>query len=190
MFALSAILLSTMLANGWTARTIACSEEPFCRPEVVFTRGDVEQRLTFGQEGAYPASLDIIAISDANSIVILGVPGGSNAHFEIAVLDTSESRVHELLPQRITANVLDGIYSGTFGGRRGILVLRFLWEDEAHYAAHRYEATLYSWNGTHFVRTSVRRTTRKHDTPESAALELGYHCDMNFIARVVRARGY
>ncbi|HEX2836109.1 MAG TPA: hypothetical protein VHW00_24100 [Thermoanaerobaculia bacterium] len=190
---LAVVVAATLLSNGWRAETIACREEPYCATAVVLQRADALQRMGFGPaDPLAPASLDVFptALADV-SIAIAGFAGGSDAHFEIAVLDTSSpSRVRELTAKRIEATTQDALFVGTFGGRRGILVLHFLWEDEAHYAPHRYRATVYAWNGERFEQASARETARKHESAHAAARELGYVCERDFLQRAVAQHDY
>lgn len=190
---LAVVVAATLLSNGWRAQTIACNAEPFCPTEVVLQRAGAQQRIGFGAADVLaPASLDVFptAIADV-SIAIAGFAGGSDAHFEIAVLDTSSpSHVRELTTKRIDATTQDALFIGTFGGRRGILVVSFLWEDEAHYAPHRYRATVYAWNGERFEPASTRETTRKQESAHDAARELGYDCERDFLQRAVAQHDY
>lgn len=104
-------------------------------------------------------------------------PGGSDHTFETTLLGEAGRRLKVLTPEPLLTSIQGGVFVGDLGGARGrgVAVWVFLWEDEAHYAAHRYEVRLYTYDArrTSFRRAAVLRSKGKHRQGADALEELG-----------------
>jgi len=104
-------------------------------------------------------------------------PGGSDHTFETTLVGASGQSFRVLTPEPLLTSIQGGVFVGDLGGRYGvgIAVWNFLWEDsEAHYAAHRYEVKLYTFDARRslFRRAAVLRSKGKHKRGEDALAEL------------------
>ena len=104
-------------------------------------------------------------------------PGGSDHTFETTLVGEAGGRLKVLTREPLLTSIQGGVFVGDLGGRygRGVAVWVFLWEDEAHYAAHRYEVRLYAYDARRasFRRAAVLRSRRKHLRGVDALSELG-----------------
>lgn len=105
-------------------------------------------------------------------------PGGSDHTFETTIIGESGARLKVFTPQPFLTPIQGGVFIGQLGGRRGLgaAVWQFLWgDDEAHYAAHRYEVQLYRFNPRtrSFVKGPALRSRNKHESGQDALVELG-----------------
>jgi hypothetical protein len=122
----------------------------------------------------------VVETPEIGSLVIgaAGSPGGSDAFFETALIGEIDGRLKEILPRHLKTTTQDAVCLGRFerGERLGVAVANFVWGDETHYAAHRYDVSLYLWNG-HTLESFVhKRTARRHPSFQSALAELGIPC--------------
>lgn len=103
-------------------------------------------------------------------------PGGSDHGFETTLVGASGRTFRALTPEPLLNSIQGGVFVGDLGGARGpgVAVWSFLWEDDAHYAAHRYEVKLYPFDARRgvFRRASVLRSRGKHKRGEDALEEL------------------
>jgi hypothetical protein len=104
-------------------------------------------------------------------------PGGSDHTFETTLVGEAGGRLKVLTPEPLLTSIQGGVFVGDLGGGRGrgVAVWVFLWEDEAHYAAHRYEVKLYTYDARRasFRRAAVLRSKGKHRQGADALEELG-----------------
>jgi hypothetical protein len=176
--------------GGYQVSRRACIDEPFCPTELVLTRGRERHVISFGEGIEAPSTLTTIPVSMTGIpspilVALAAFTGGSDTSFEIAVLRVKEGSVYELTDERLHATIQDALFLGTFDGAPGIQLLNFVWENEAHYDAHRYQAALYTWDGSGFRPSTTRETRRKHPDWRGATRELSLRCSYNFIERVL-----
>lgn len=105
-------------------------------------------------------------------------PGGSDHTFETTLIGEAGGRPKVLTPEPLLTSIQGGVFVGDLGGSygRGVAVWVFLWDDdEAHYAAHRYEVRLYTYDARRasFRRAAVLRSKGKHRQGVDALAELG-----------------
>ncbi len=104
-------------------------------------------------------------------------PGGSDHGFETNVIGEVGGSLRVLTPTPLLNSIQGGVHVGDLGGERGpgVAVWSFLWENEAHYAAHRYEVRLFPFDAKRnsFKRGKLLRTKAKHETGADALAELG-----------------
>lgn len=104
-------------------------------------------------------------------------PGGSDHTFETTLFGEAGGRLKALTPEPLLTSIQGGVFVGDLGGKygRGVAVWVFLWEDEAHYAEHRYEVKLYTYDARRatFRRAAVLRSKGKHRQGVDALAELG-----------------
>ena len=72
-------------------------------------------------------------------------PGGSDGRLETALIALSGGKPVDLLIPHVVTNYEDAVCTGTYGSNDEpcVLVIPFLWGNEAHFEAHHYEITLY-----------------------------------------------
>lgn len=184
----AAILATTLRLGPFLVQTHACPEEPFCKPILTIREGRRRWRFEFFYR-AWPGELHATPIHvpgvDGQLLVVVAVgPGGSDTHFETAILRTVPGKPPEELIERLEATTQNAICAGQFGGIPGVVLIEFLWEDEAHYQPHRYQAILYRWNGARFTKRSQWETRQKHPSWREASRELGLRCSTNFVEHV------
>ena len=104
-------------------------------------------------------------------------PGGTDHGFETNIIAEAGGRLKVLNPSPLTNNIQGGVFVGDLGGGRGpgLAVWNFLWDDEAHYAAHRYRVRLLPFDAktATFGRGRQLRTKGKHASESDALAELG-----------------
>ena len=104
-------------------------------------------------------------------------PGGTDHGFETNVIAEAGGRLKLLNASPLTNNIQGGVFVGDLGGGRGpgVAVWNFLWGDEAHYGAHRYEVRLHPFDArtASFRRGRQLRTRGKHANGRDALAELG-----------------
>ena len=115
-------------------------------------------------------------------VAAAGSPGGSDASFETALVGEIRGSLRDLLPTHPSTSIQDAVCLGRFGrGRQlGVVVANFVWGQEAHYAPHRYDVSLYLWSGHGFDLVSKRRTKRRHSSFRGALTEVGIRCRYDF----------
>jgi len=119
-------------------------------PTLVFrsTGGSELKRLEFGAEDDYYTELNFVVINlpqiAGPLVVAVAVRlGGSDNLFQSAIVGSPNGQIRDLLPDHPTTNIQGAFCLGKFGkhSRPGVLVLNFIWENGAHYSAHRYQCT-------------------------------------------------
>ena len=104
-------------------------------------------------------------------------PGGTDHGFETNIIAEAGGRLKALNPAPLTNNIQGGVFVGDLGAGRGpgVAVWNFLWGDEAHYGAHRYEVRLLPFDArtASFGRGRQLRTKGKHANGRDALAELG-----------------
>lgn len=108
-------------------------------------------------------------------------PGGSGNGFLQVVLGYEDQNVFALAPGRLDQSNMDGFHVGDLGKGRGgkargpgLMLWTALWENETHYAPHRYRVTTYRWKDDHFTGPEVWTTRKRYDPdPESVGEILG-----------------
>jgi hypothetical protein len=145
------------------------------------------KRIQFGSEEEYYTELNFVVINlpriATPLVVAVAVkPGGSDHLFQSAILGSVDGNIRDLLPDHPTTNIQGAFCLGRFGknSRPGVLALNFIWENGAHYSAHRYQCTFYEWTGTAFQKRSVLETNRAYESWQDAAKELGFECRWDF----------
>lgn len=126
----------------------------------------------------------VVNSADVGPVVVAaaGAPGGSDASFETVFVGEIGGSLRDLLPDHPKTSIQDAVCLGRFGrGRRlGVVVAKFIWGQEIHYAPHRYDVWLYLWSGHAFELSSHRRTTRRHQSFRGALAEVGFRCRYDF----------
>ena len=95
-----------------------------------------------------------------------------------ALGDGDEVRV--LAPMRFGHSNMGGFFAGDLGQHRGWGIVQWdaIWDDDWHYAPHRYQVTRYRWNGHALVGPTVMTTRRKFEPdPNAVAKALGWPVD-------------
>jgi hypothetical protein len=104
-------------------------------------------------------------------------PGGTDHGFETNLVAETGGRLKVLNSAPLTNNIQGGVFVGDLGAGRGpgVAVWNFLWEEEAHYGAHRYEVRLLPFDAraASFRRGGRLRTKGKHANGRDALAELG-----------------
>ncbi len=184
----AAILATTLKLGPFLVRTHACPEEPFCKPVLTIREGRASWRFDFfdhprpGELHATPIRVPGV---DGQLLAVVAVgPSASDTHFEATIFRTTPGKPPEELIERLWSTTQDAICTGQFGGSLGIVLIEFLWEDEAHYRPHRYRAILYRWNGERFTKRSQWETKQKHSSWREASRELGIRCSTNLVEHV------
>jgi hypothetical protein len=180
---------ATVAWHGFQVETQACWDEPFC-PAVLRLVRNAAYEFACQEDGA-PMEIHVrdltTRVGDFPLLVaICASPGGSDHHFETTFISLSEARPIEVA-DHIRSSIQDAICFGRFTARRvpGFLEVHFIWgDDEVHYSNHRYEATLFLWNGSRFVKADHRETRRKHSSWAAAVGELGYSCRIDILRSV------
>lgn len=98
-------------------------------------------------------------------VAVMVSPGGSDVGYEIKLIGEKNGRIGTLTPEPISLSIQDGIYLGYINKKHGtgMIVWRHMWENEAHYDAHRYTIGIYRWDrkGMGFRLVSTLSTKRK-----------------------------
>lgn len=104
-------------------------------------------------------------------------PGGTDHGFETSVVGEVGGRLKVLTNAPLVNNIQGGVFVGDLGGGRGpgVAAWNFIWEEEAHYGAHRYEVRLLAFDARRGAFRSARplRTKAKHASASDALAELG-----------------
>lgn len=105
-------------------------------------------------------------------------PGGTDHGFETSVIGEVGGRLKLLTTAPLTNSIQGGVFVGDLGAGRGpgLAAWNYVWgDDEAHYAAHRYDVTLLRFDARRgvFRRVSRQRTKSKHEDGREALAELG-----------------
>ena len=145
------------------------------------------KRIQFGAEEDDYTELNFVVINlpqiATPLVVAVAVrPGGSDYIFQSAIVGSLDGKIRDFLPDHPTTNIQGALCLGKFGKHSmpGVLVLNFIWENGAHYSAHRYECTFYEWTGAVFEKQSVFETKRAYESWQDAAKELGFECRWDF----------
>jgi len=156
------------------------------------TERKVLKRIDFALKGVgavdrYPSLLNLKVIypeKEASPIIIAvaSSPGGSDIHFETALIGFFNGEISELTPNHIESSSQDALCLEDPRGHQkiGFVFFNFIWED-AHYDPHRYEASFYEWTANKLVQVSVKHTKKKYNDWKGAAAELGYYCRQDLI---------
>lgn len=152
--------------------------------------GKIVGKVQFALDGAapYPAVLKYKVIivpgsKDPLLIAIAASPGGSDSHYEIAVIGVMNGQIAELCPTHIEANLLDSLCLVTLGSDNGMALVffKFQWEDETHYAPHRYKATIYKITDTGLLVKGTLESSGKYSSWQGAANEMGIKAHYNLL---------
>lgn len=110
-------------------------------------------------------------------VVVAVKPGGTDHGFETSVVGEVGGRLKVLTPAPLGNSIQGGVFVGDLGGGRGhgLAAWNFIWEEEAHYGAHRYEVRLLAFDARRgaFRRGGPLRTKAKHASASDALAELG-----------------
>jgi hypothetical protein len=134
-----------------------------------------------GDEGINPLlRFEVVWIEGAGPLVfaVAVTPGGSDDGFEGLIVGEREGRIEALHDESLFTNIQGGMYVGDLGRGRGAgaAVWCFLWEDGCHYAPHRYEVRMLTFDPKtrRFEDGPVFRSKGKYDDQgEGALAELG-----------------
>ena len=172
----------------------ACRREPYCALAVDIQTPSAHHSVAFNLGEGGPSWVEARPLqlpgTTAFSLVAIAA-GGSDQHFETAIITVVDGTVREVLPAHLRTSSQDLVCLGHFGtGRKlGLLSATFAWEDEAHYDVHRYAVSHYEWNGQAFSELSNRTTGRKHANSRSAIQEFGYRCERDLISWTLGTEG-
>jgi|GEM_PF-6283722 len=122
--------------------------------------------------------LRVASLPDPLILAVAVRPGGSDHGFEATVVGEAGGRLRVLTTGRPPlVSIQGGVFVGDLGGGRGpgFAAWSFIWEDGAHYDAHRYLVRLYPFDPARaaFGRATTWRTKGKHRRGADALAELG-----------------
>jgi hypothetical protein len=104
-------------------------------------------------------------------------PGCSDVTYEIKLVAERAGSITTINPAPINLSRQDGIYLGYINAKygHGMIIWQNKWENEAHYAPHRYDITIYGWNKrtSRFVLFDRLITKTKFNDGESALRRYG-----------------
>jgi hypothetical protein len=131
----------------------------------------------------------LITIVGTNMPLIAAValdPGGSDGRFESTLIGVVDGKPQDLLRPHPRVNYEGTVCLTSTGGDKhpDVMAINFMWEDGAHFNPHRYEITLFSWNGKRYVQTIHKKTKRKYLDWADAAKEYGYSCQSDFVSEL------
>lgn len=110
-------------------------------------------------------------------IIVIGMnPGGSDSAWEASIVGVVKGKLQELTYEHLQTSNDGGFFIGDLGNGVGFGVAQwnFVWgEDEGHPPPHKYEITLYKWNGWRFEWHRVFRTRRKYNSGRAALRAYG-----------------
>jgi hypothetical protein len=122
-------------------------------------------------------------------VAIAAAPLGSDESFEIKVIAEKNGKIVTLNSEPIDLSIQDGIYLGYINSKYnyGMITWEFQWEDDIHYAHHRYKMRIYEWEPKSLVFALKKTFTTKTKFKNGcAALRYyGLPCK-NFRDKVVR----
>ncbi len=100
--------------------------------------------------------------------------GGSACRYQHTLFAPGGGTLHSLFDTEI--DNLAGFHAGDLGPKRGagIAVWEMLWEDEAHYAPHRYGFQTWRWTGKRFIEGSKQETKAKFEDLNKVPPVFGY----------------
>ena len=104
--------------------------------------------------------------------------GGSDSGWEASAAGVVNGQLQELTYEHLRTSDEGGFFFGDLGHGIGPGAAQwdFVWgEDEAHVSPHRYEITLYKWNGWRFEWYRVFRTRSKYFSGRAALRANGLH---------------
>jgi len=154
------------------------------------SRGNPLKLIKFSMEGVseWPATLRFKELNPKTAgrqliIAVASSVGGSTINYETTVISTDKGKIVELIPEHIKSASLDALCLESTNRKNHprLIFFNFLWEDEIHYAPHRYDATIYEWVSGYFSKTGTRRTKRKYVHWQEASDELGFACQEDLI---------
>jgi len=111
-------------------------------------------------------------------ISIVMSPGRSDSGWEATAAGVINGELQELTYEHLRTSDEGGFFFGDLGHSIGYGAVQwdFVWgEDEAHVSPHRYEITLYKWNGWRFEWYRVFRTRSKYFSGRAALRANGLH---------------
>lgn len=166
--------------------------DPWGSPQITISTldGKTVGKVQFALEGfdPHPAVLKykvmiVPGSKDPLVIAIAASPGGSDSHYEIAVIGVMNGQIAELCPTHIEANILDSLCLVALGSGNGMALVffKFQWEDETHYAPHRYKATIYKITNTGLLVESALESSGKYPSWQGAANEMGIKAHYNLL---------
>ena len=130
------------------------------------------------------AKFAVPGMKDPFVVAIAFEIGGSDCHYEITVIGACEGRLVDLFESHPSASAQDAfcIERTAQDGKPVALLFKFIWaKGEIHYADHRYQVSVFDWNGRAFELARAVTTEQKHSTWKTAAKELGFDCERNVI---------
>lgn len=121
-------------------------------------------------------------------------PGGSDHGFLSILIGEINGKLKILSPP-IETSIQGGVHIGGLGAHRGngIAVWNFIWGNESHYEAHRYDVTFYPFDAKSqaFIKGVTIKSKQKHETDRGALNELKlpfFKNDQNAIPKVKEYR--
>ena len=149
-------------------------------PEFVFTdAGSGKEILSehFYDNGVNDRSqtrFKIISVKQFSGPLVVSIgmnPGGSDCGWEATIAGVVNGRLEELTHEHLQTSNEGGFFIGDLGNGVGFGTAQwdFVWgEYESHVSPHRYQITLYKWNGWRFEWHRVFRTRAKHTSGRAA----------------------
>lgn len=109
-------------------------------------------------------------------VLALGVAyGGSDDGYGGTIIGAVDGKFVELLPQQMFVHNQGGMFVGYLGRKYGFGAVSwtFIWEDNAHYAPHRYQFEIYPFDKKTRLFTTPRRleTKREYERRGESALK-------------------
>jgi hypothetical protein len=103
-------------------------------------------------------------------------PGCSDVTYEIKLVAERAGRITTINPAPINLSRQDGIYLGYINAKygHGMIIWQNEWEEEGHYAPHRYTITVYGWSNRANRFILFDRLTTKTKFKDSASALLHY----------------
>ena len=149
-------------------------------PEFVFTNASSGKEilsLYFSDYGVNEQSRTRFKIISVNQfpgplIISIGMnPGGSDCAWEASIAGVVDGRLEDLTYEHLQTSNEGGFFIGDLGHGVGFGAAQwdFVWgEYEAHVSPHKYEITLYKWNGWRFEWYRVFRTRSNYSSGRAA----------------------
>lgn len=164
---------------------ISNEEKPFASPKMqcsMLGAKPIDVPFQVGKDAPSFIELTAFKLNQLPKPVVVGIaiePHGSTSLFEWAVIGIVKGVLKELFHKHPQINSEESFCLETFQGEKNIgpSLWNLIWEEnESHFDDHRYQITLFKWDGNSFQEDTVKETKKKHDSLESAATELDYQC--------------
>lgn len=154
-------------------------------PEFVFSDADSGKEILaeyFYDNGLNERSqtrFKIISVKQFAGPLIISIgmnPGGSDCGWEASIAGVVNGRLEQLTYEHLQTSNDGGFFIGDLGHGVGFGVAQwnFVWgEGEGHPPPHKYEITLYKWNGWRFEWHRMFRTRSRYNSARAALRAYG-----------------